>query len=176
MARPEVLRRVLRLRELQEEQSRLMLEAAAAERMRMERVMESAVQLQVSGRRSFLSAVLAADGPGRVGGNFDQQQGGSLKEQIAPQLAAAEIKVGQQRAEFLSRRTERRQVVILIENEQALADTAIERRTQQILDDWYGRRAQKEMQRRDAVTRARSISKSTTESESATKGDSTSLL
>lgn len=136
----KAIQRLLRLRELEEEQSRRRLEAATRQLSQIELAMESAVQRQVQSRENFLAAVTENDVQRRVGSILDMGQGVQHQRHIEPTLRAIEIEVVSQRAEFLSKRTYRQQVETLIANARQRADADTTRRAQQMLDDWYGRR------------------------------------
>ena len=66
---------------------------------------------------------------------------------IRTRFDASEAEVARQREEFLLRRTERRQVETLVDDQQAMDVIETARRAQQMLDDWYGRRGTKETAR-----------------------------
>jgi flagellar export protein FliJ len=152
MAVRRVLTRLLRLRELEEEQSRIELEAAVGDRNRIQQDMAAAADRQMQGRRSFAAGIAGKDALGRTGAVMEMEQARQQRLRILPRLETMEAEVARQREEFLLRRTGRRQVETLVENEKGMAAIEAGRRAQQMLDDWYGRRKQKE------AARARSAS------------------
>jgi flagellar export protein FliJ len=146
MAIQRTLTRLLRLRRMEEEQSRLVLEAAVAERNRAEEELTVAAQHQAQGRRNFVTGILAQSQPGRTGGLMEMEQARRAQLRLLPTLTAAEAEVVQQSAELMARRTGRRQVETLVENGRRQADADVARKAQQMLDDWYGRRTIREKQ------------------------------
>ena len=144
MAEKRVLARLLKLRELEEELSRVELEAAIAARSRIEGEMSAAEDRRVQGRRSFADALGDVDTAGRTGGVMEMEQAKLQRLRIQPRLEAADSAAAWQREEFLARRTSRRQVETLLDNHRQQAEIEAGRRAQQMLDDWYGRRVKPE--------------------------------
>ena len=138
------LSRLLRLRELEEEQSRLELELAVAERNRAQQEIAFVTRRQVLGRRNFAAGIVEQNRLARAAALFESEEARRQRLRLYPQLEAADAEVARQQAEFLLRRTGRRQVETLVENERGRAEVEAGRRAQQILDDWYGRRKAKE--------------------------------
>ena len=138
------LNRLLRLRELEEEQSRLELELAVAERNRAQQEIALAAHRQVMGRRNFTAGIVEQNSLARAAGLFESEEARRQRLRLHPQLEAADAEVARQQTEFLLRRTGRRQVETLVENEHGRAEVEAGRRAQQMLDDWYGRRKTKE--------------------------------
>ena len=138
------LSRLLRLRELEEEQSRLELELAVAERNRAQQEIALAAQRQVLGRRNFAAGIVEQNRLARAAGLFETEEARRQRLHLHPQLEAADAEVARQQAEFLQRRIGRQQVETLVENERGRAEVEAGRRAQQMLDDWYGRRKAKE--------------------------------
>ena len=138
------LNRLLRLRELEEEQSRLELELAVAERNRAQQEIAFAARRQAQGRRNFAAGIVEQNRLARAAGLLETEEARKQRLRLYPQLEAADTEVARQQAEFLLRRTGRRQVETLVENEHGKAEIEAGRRAQQMLDDWYGRRKAKE--------------------------------
>ena len=145
MAEKRVLARLLKLRVLEEELSRAELEAAVAARNRIEMEMSAAEGRRVRGRRTFADALGDVDTAERTGGVMEMEQAKLLRLRIQPRLKAADTEAVRQREEFLARRTSRRQVETLIDNQRQQAGIEAGRRAQQMLDDWYGRRVKPEI-------------------------------
>jgi len=143
MAEKRVLHRLLRLRELEEELSRVQLEAAVADRDRVAEELAAAAERQALGRKGFVASLGDVDTAERTGGILSMEQARLQRGRIEPRLQAADAGIVRQREEFLSRRIGRRQVETLVEREEAEARTENNRRAQQMLDDWFGRRAPK---------------------------------
>jgi hypothetical protein len=144
MAAKRLLTQLLRLREIEEEQSRRELEVAVGNQNQVEREMEVARRRQSQGRGRFVSGISDQDTAGRTGGAIEMELASAQRARIEPRLYAAEAEVSRQREEFLLRRMGRRQVETLIEDAQAERESEICRRAQQILDDWYGRSGRKD--------------------------------
>ncbi len=140
MAEKRILARLLKLRELEEELSRVELEAAVAARDRIEGERNAAEARRVLGRRSFADALGDLDTAERTGGMMEMEQARLLALQIQPHLKVADKEAAHKREEFLARRTSRRQVETLLDNHRRQEETDAGRRAQQMLDDWYGRR------------------------------------
>jgi flagellar export protein FliJ len=140
MAKRRVLERLWRLRELEEEQSRLALEARVQDRDRIAQRLESATQGVVQSRRVFADRLGDPDTATRTGALAELGQARRRQAAIRPQFELAEIEVERGREEFLARRTGRRQLETLLERGQQAAREETARRAQQMLDDWYGRR------------------------------------
>jgi hypothetical protein len=141
MANRQQLRRLLALRHLEEEQSRVRLVAAVGERLRIAGEMEEARELEAEGRRSFSLGVAQHDGPSRAGALVEMAFAQRSRGRIEPHLRAAENEERRQREEYLLRRTDRMQVETLDAEARRQAEARAARRAQQILDDWYGRRS-----------------------------------
>ena len=140
MPRKRVLSRLVRLRELEEEQGRLSLEDAVRRRGRVCEEMDHAKKETEMGRMSFLNGVARRDALGRTGGLIGMEIGVRECARVAPRLQGADREVELQREEFLRRRTARMQVESLATEARNLAEAEVAQRAQQILDDWYGRR------------------------------------
>jgi flagellar export protein FliJ len=134
------LERLWRLRELEEEQSRLELEARVGDRNRAAQRLAGAVESGARSRKAFAAALGDPNTATRQGALLELEHARRRQAVLRPQLEQAEGELEIRREEFLARRTERRQVETLLEREQAMALEETARRAQQMLDDWYGRR------------------------------------
>jgi len=143
MAMRNVLSRLLRIRELEEEQSRVRLEELAGARARVGLEMESAIRENGDGRAWFQQAIAGGDALGRAEGLAAMEVAGLRRAWIAPLLREAEEELERQREEFLGRSTDRLQAETLDAEARAGAELEAGRRAQQMLDDWYGRRRRK---------------------------------
>jgi len=140
MANRRVLERLWRLRGLEEEQSRMALEACVAERNRAEETLADAGRSVARSRGEFVARLGDANTAARAGALLELERNRRYREALRPRLASAEAEVLAGREEFLLRRTGRRQVETLLEQEQQQKAQETARRAQQMLDDWYGRR------------------------------------
>jgi hypothetical protein len=138
-----VLNRLLRIRELEEEQSRLEFEFAVANRDRVFQARSAAVARQALGRSIFVAEASNRDTAGRTGAVIEMEQARRLLPLIEAHLAPAEAEVERKREAFLERRVARLQVETLESEERLAVREETARRAQQMLDDWYGRRPQK---------------------------------
>jgi len=140
MAKRQALKRLWRLREMEEEQSRLELEARVVDRNRVAERLATVVEEAVQSRKSFAARLGDPDTVARTAALMELEQARRLQTAIRPHLEQAESEVELRREEFLARRTGRRQVETLLDREEEKAREATARRAQQMLDDWYGRR------------------------------------
>jgi hypothetical protein len=140
MAVSRAMRRLLRIRDLEEEQSRLTLESALGELRNLESVLGAVQLLDRRGRRLFKTSVRSGELPDRLAGLAEVSTAKRHAAVLTPRIAKAELDVAALRELFLSKRVERRQAETLIRETEA--EDAIEdgRRSQQAMDDWYGSR------------------------------------
>ena len=143
MAKRNVLERLWRLRELEEEQSRLELEARVTERNRIARHLAEVSSGAARSRGEFVDRLADSDTAARTGALVELEQARRGQAAIRPRLDQAATDVELRRDEFLARRTGRRQVETLLDREREAARAETARRAQQMLDDWYGRRGPK---------------------------------
>jgi flagellar biosynthesis chaperone FliJ len=144
MAASRALRRLLRIRDIEEEQSRLALESALGELNRLERALAATAERDRRGRRLVQASARTGELADRLAGIEEGRAADRHRAALAPRIVDAELAVAALRQEFLARRVERRQVETLIQ--EAGAQDAIEagRHGQQALDDWYGNRLHRE--------------------------------
>ncbi|WP_263352151.1 hypothetical protein [Acidicapsa acidisoli] len=142
-----VLQRLLRIRELREEQGRVELEAVVGQRNRVAQELVEAKNRQAQGRSAFVAGISDRDRTGRAAGMIEMEQARKEQPRIAARLEAANAEVERQRNEFLEHRTARRQVETLVSAEQAALREEAARRAQQTLDDGYGRRGSRKQDR-----------------------------
>ncbi|MGD0901421.1 MAG: hypothetical protein ABR924_00640 [Terracidiphilus sp.] len=144
MAVSRGLRRLLGIRIIEEEQSRLALESALAELNRLKRALAATVERDRRGRRLVEASARTGELADRLAGLEEGRAASRHAAALAPRIANAELDVAELRQEFLTHRVERRQAETLIQ--EAEAQDAIEagRHGQQALDDWYGNRLHRE--------------------------------
>jgi flagellar export protein FliJ len=153
MAVRRVLTRLLRLRELEEEQSRIKLESAVGDRDRVHEDLARAAECLIQGRQSFTAGIVNRDALGRTGAVLETEQARKQRLRILPRLQAAEAEVMRQREEYLLRRTGRRQVETLVENEKGMAMVEAARRAQQMTIGMAGVAKQKARRRALSLVR-----------------------
>jgi hypothetical protein len=140
MAVSRALRRLLRIRDIEEEQSRLALESAIGELNRLEGALAATVEREMRGRR-LIEASARTDQPvNRLAGLEETRSAGRHVLMLEPRIKAGEEKVAARRQEFLLKRVERRQAESLIQETETRDAVDATRRGQQSLDDWYNSR------------------------------------
>ncbi|HTJ30423.1 MAG TPA: hypothetical protein VL346_07980 [Acidobacteriaceae bacterium] len=140
MQKEKTLARLSRLRQMEEEMSRLDLEAAVVERERLFRYWQAASNARGAGRRSFSESVEEGDGAARQSSLMAMEQSRRRQESFAAMLNSADRAIEQLRANFLARRTATRQAETLMQEARAERHADDARRLQQMLDDWFGHR------------------------------------
>jgi hypothetical protein len=140
MAVSRALRRLLRIRDLQEEQSRLVLESALGELHRLENAMTATFVRDRQGRSLVQASARTGELPDRLAGLDETRAASRHAAALVPRIDAMGEEVAGLRQEFLSKRVERRQAETLIQETEAREAIETGRRSQQTLDDWYGSR------------------------------------
>lgn len=140
MAVSVALRQLLRIRELEEEQCRLRLEAAVGELRRLEHAAEAAAQWDRRGRGLLAASARTGQLTDRLAGIEESRAATRLTSVLTPRIEEEEQEVVALREEFLAKRVERRQAETLIEEAAARDAIEADRRSQQALDDWHGSR------------------------------------
>lgn len=140
MAVSRALRRLLRIRNLQEEQSRLVLESAVSELHRLENAMTATVVRDRQGRSLIQASAQTGELPDRLAGIEETRAALRHAAALAPRIETTGEEVTRLRQEFLLKRVERRQAETLIQETEARDAVESGRRSQQALDDWYNSR------------------------------------
>lgn len=137
MAVSRALRRLLHIRALQEEQSRLRLESALGELHLLEKRLATAVDRDRRGRQLVVTSAHTGELADRLAGLEETRIGIRSAAQLRCRIEAAEEDAIELREEFLEQRVERRQAETLIEETEARDEVVTARRSQQALDDWH---------------------------------------
>jgi hypothetical protein len=137
MAVSRALRRLLRIRDLEEEQQRLALESALGEMQALERALEATTDRDRWGRELSQGGVRSGEWIDRQAGIVETGAAHRSAAVLMPRLAASEEEAAHRRAEFVRKRIERRQAETLIEQTEASDALEAGRRSQQSLDEWY---------------------------------------
>lgn len=137
MAVSRALRRLLRIRDLEEEQGWLALESALGELRHLENALAAAIERERRGRRLAAASAYSGELIDRLAGLEETRAAGRRSAALAPRIADAELDVAALRQEFLARRVERRQAETLIQETEARDAVEDGRRGQQALDDWF---------------------------------------
>ncbi len=137
------LSRLLRLRSLLENSSRMELERRAALAARI----KSAQQCErdvIRASRAQVVTIIDEDGSPveqaqqRTTEWTSAESAAWREQQLQPMAEATARRVSEMREEYLERRKERRQVESILDAERARIQIEKERRTQRNLDDWFG--------------------------------------
>jgi hypothetical protein len=137
MAVSRALRRLLRIRELQEEQSRLALESALGELHRLEHALTATFARDRRGRSLIQASAQTGHLTDRLAGLEETRSASLHAAALRPRIDGMGEEVTDRRLEFLSKRVERRQAETLIQETEARDAIEAGRRGQQALDDWY---------------------------------------
>ena len=140
MAVSRALRRLLHIRELEEEQGRLALESALSELHRLESSLEATFERKHRGRSLVLSTADTGQLTDRLAGLEETRSAGRHAAALVPRIDGMGVEVAGRRQEFLSKRVERRQAETMIAETEAQDAIEDGRRGQQSLDDWYSSR------------------------------------
>jgi len=131
------MRKLLRVREMEEEQSRAALERALSEQKRLEAALEEAKRRERKGKELLAESAFTGELTDRVAGIEEirtaERHAGGLKAR----LGGAEQVVELRRQEMRARRIERLRVETLITRRQEEEAVETERRAQRDLDDWF---------------------------------------
>lgn len=137
------LNRLLTIRYMLEESSRMDLERRVALLARIEGAQRREKLAIHRSREQVLAAVIDESDPvqerasRRVIESSNAEKAGARWKHLRVMAEATENRVIEARLAFLERRTERRQVESVLESQQELRRTDRERRNQRELDDWF---------------------------------------
>jgi len=134
------LRRLLRIREIEEEQRRLALEAALDELGRMEQALAATARRESRGRRLVSLSAHTNEPADRMGGLEQARAASDHAAHLAERIEAAAEQVAWRRDDLLDKRVERRQAETLIDEAAARESMIASRRGQQVIDDWFATR------------------------------------
>jgi hypothetical protein len=137
MAVSRALLRLLRIRDIQEEQSRLALESAMGELHRLEDALTATGGQDRRGRLLVSSSAQTGELQDRLAGLEETHTAMRFAKALVPRIEAADRDAQWLRQAFLARRVERRQAETLIHEAEAADAVDAARRTQMALDDWY---------------------------------------
>jgi hypothetical protein len=157
MAVSRSLHRLLRIRDLQEDQCRLVLESALSELHRLESALTATVERDRQGRSLIQASAQTGEFEDRLAGIEETRSALRHAAVLAPRIDATGEEVAGLRQDFLLKRMERRQAETLIQETEARDAVESGRRSQQALDGWYNSRLGGEKGRgRDDSERTRS--------------------
>jgi hypothetical protein len=164
MAVSRSLRRLLRIRNLEEEQSRLALESALGELSRLEQALTATAERDRLGRRLVETSAHSGELQDRLAGLEETRAAVRQAHALTPVIAKAQFNAATLRQAFLAKRIERSQAETLIQEAEVRDGIEAGRRSQQALDDWFlfrlpGNSADHESERPDAAHYAASAEK-----------------
>ena len=134
------LRRLLRIREVEEEQCRIRLETATSELNHLQSALPETVERDRRGRELVVASARSGELPDRLAGMEEMRTAVRFADLLLPRIAEKEQQVGLLRKAFMDKRIEHRQAETLIEATEAKDAIDAGRRTQQTLDDWFSSR------------------------------------
>jgi hypothetical protein len=140
----KALRRLLRIRDLEEEQYRLALETTLENLRNLESARDASSVRERQGRALVGASVSSGEVIDRHAGLVETDAGRRISSLLAPHIAATEFEVTGLRAGLLGKRVERRQAETLIEHTEIQQGIEDDRRGQRSLDDWFGARKHRE--------------------------------
>jgi flagellar export protein FliJ len=137
MAVSRAMRRLLRVREIEEEQCRLALESALGELQRLKRALAATSERDRRGRRMVVASACSGELPDRLAGLEETCAARRHAAALAPKIEELEQDVAEWRQAYLAKRVERRQAETLILETEARDTVEAGRRGQRTLDDWF---------------------------------------
>ncbi|MGA2849811.1 MAG: hypothetical protein ABSE46_12505 [Terracidiphilus sp.] len=143
MAVSRALRRLLRIRDLQEEQSRLALESSLGELNRLEDALKATENRDRRGRLLLDASARSGELPDRLSGLEESRTAARISAVLAPRIEAKAFDVAARRQEFQTMRVARKQAETLIADAESAEAIDAGRRDQQSLDDLYSSRLQR---------------------------------
>jgi hypothetical protein len=130
----------LRIRDVEEEQSRQALEFAICELNRLESALAATVERELRGRRLVDASARTGQLPDRLAGLEETRSASRHAAMLEPKIKTGEEEVLARRQRFLLKRVERRQAETLIQETETQEALEAARHRQQTLDDWYNSR------------------------------------
>ncbi len=137
MSVSRAMRRLLHVRELEEEQCKAAVESALGGLRRLQGGLAAAQQRERRGRRLVTAGAATGDLVDRMAG---LEETGTARRQVAAlvlRIVEAEQNVVQRRQEFVAKRVERRQVEAIVERAGEEEAAKAGRREQREMDDWF---------------------------------------
>lgn len=137
MAVSRAMRRLLRVLEMQEEQTKAQMERALADLRRLERALDAAGERERAGRQLVKTSAAENEVTDRLAGVEESRMAIRQSAALKPRIAGAGAAVNERRREFLDKHIERRQAETVIERAEAKESTEARRRGQRDSDDWF---------------------------------------
>ena len=143
MRRPKALKRLLRIRELQEERKRCQLEAALARLDSLEKTRDAAAEMERRGRMLVGTSVLSGEIADRQAGLMQSEFASRRGRILATRIALTQKETIELRQEFMDKRVERQQAETLVDLENSKDKVESDRRSQRSMDDWFAARTRR---------------------------------
>jgi flagellar biosynthesis chaperone FliJ len=140
MAVTSALRRLLRIRDLEEEQSQIALGSALGKLRDLNNARTASLGRGRQGRELIAASVTSGENVDRQAGLIESQAAERQTLMLEPRIAASEEQTALLRQEVLEKRVECRQAETLIEETETRVAIEASRRDQRGLDDWFGSR------------------------------------
>lgn len=140
MSRRKTLERLLRIREIQEEQKKLRLDAAQATLKSLQRARDAAAEMERGGRALAAASVISGELADRQAGLMQTEFARRRARMLAPWIASTQKETVELRRDFMDKRMQRRQAETLVGLEDTRDKVESDRRAQRNVDDWYGAR------------------------------------
>lgn len=137
MAVSRALKRLLRIRELEEEQSRITLESVLLELHQLEVALTHSGERERMGREMVRASAQSADLGARQAGLVETQAATQTSTWITARKAEVEEEVIEQREAFLMRQMRRRQAETMVDEAERRQSAESARKEQHALDDWH---------------------------------------
>lgn len=139
------LRRLLRIRDIQEGQHRQALESALSELHSLENALVACHQHACAGREVVVASVDQPDTTDRAAAQVEIASSERRAVVLVPHIQSAIVHASAAHQVFLETRMERRQAESLVESAEAADAVQDLRRGQQTMDDWFGGKRYREM-------------------------------
>jgi hypothetical protein len=128
---------MLHIRQLEEDESRRVLDLSLAELAQLELALRAARQRERAGRSLVDASARSGEIVDRVAGMEESRSANRRAAALALRIRAAEDAAALLRQVYLGKRTSRMQAETLAENERTSQAATSLRRGQRALDDWY---------------------------------------
>jgi hypothetical protein len=138
------LERLLRIRGVEEEQRRRVLEASEVKLRSLVQNRTAALQTEQTGRRREVAGMISGEITERQAGLVESANAQKRARALAARIVVAEGETAAGRQEFLEKRLERQQAETLVEEATARGAVENRRRSQRDIDDWFGTRNHKD--------------------------------
>jgi flagellar biosynthesis chaperone FliJ len=134
------LRRLLRIRDLEEEQSQIALGSALGELKDLRIARSASLERARQGRELIADSARLGRNDDRYAGLIEGQAAETRRSRLEQRIVASEERTSLLRQEVLEKRVECRQAETLIDGSEARVAQEAARRDQRGLDDWFASR------------------------------------